>query len=844
MKDLICPLGRFLLQSVGERQKDRACSPEKVTIIRKPSAFFAEVTSDYLLASDISANIACDPLSRQRLLTVAGETKAGLLYSDYWMAAGNSLIPRLLTPYQPGSIRDDFHFGHSFLLSTAIIKNILKKYGSLPDDGFAAFYDLRLRITTDSAIIHLPEFLYTSSIKQTESNPEEKTEAHFNYVARENYLRQKRLEKVATDYLKRIGAHLPPRKAKAGIPNTTFATEASIIIPVLNRKKTIADALTSALSQKATFSYNIIVVDNHSTDGTGDILRKYAARHSCVHHLIPARRDLGIGGCWNEAIYSPFCGRYAVQLDSDDLYSTPQTLQKIVDTLHRGRYAMVVGAYTLVNEELKPIPPGLIDHREWTNSNGHNNLLRVNGLGAPRAFDTDVIRATAFPNVSYGEDYAIALRLSRHYKIGRIYESIYLCRRWADNTDAALSFEKQNRNNDYKDKLRTLEIAARQSINNTETSVKKPIPANQIGISHQYQCYNERTSELNPNPIQDSTFARKNEDGRKTDAVSLSSEPIFAEFPNGDHQTLPSLCRNLYKTQKKNWPALSSACRDLKKIQERELFCDGYQVVLQFNPGRALNSGAAVDQASIQKRPCFLCMKNRPFQQSGILYRKNYLILCNPAPIFPHHFTIAAQTHCPQEIPSSLDSLLQIAFDAAPDYAVFYNGPACGASAPDHLHFQLVPYHALPFLRFSQDRHSYQKISSSVCRLSDNSGRSMILMRSNKVDMLKDQFLRFLTSAGKVLHTSAEPPVNIICFYRKNNWQLMIFLRRKHRPDDYFAPGDKRIFVSPGAIDMAGVVITPLAMNYENLDSAAIGNIYREVSLKDETFHKIIKMLR
>jgi glycosyltransferase involved in cell wall biosynthesis len=234
---------------------------------------------------------------------------------------------------------------------------------------------------------------------------------------------------------------------------------------VLNRKKTIKDALKSALAQKTNFAFNIIVVDNHSTDNTTDIVKKLAARHPAIQHLIPRRRDLSIGGCWNEAIYSPCCGRFVVQLDSDDLYSSPHTLQNIVNVLAEGKYAMVVGSYTIVNEHLQKIPPGLIDHREWTKANGQNNALRINGMGAPRAFDTAVLRQIGFPNVGYGEDYAVALRMTREYKIGRIYQNLYLCRRWPDNTDAALSVEKQNHNDFYKDKLRTMEIAARQQQN-------------------------------------------------------------------------------------------------------------------------------------------------------------------------------------------------------------------------------------------------------------------------------------------------------------------------------------------------------------------------------------------
>jgi glycosyltransferase involved in cell wall biosynthesis len=274
------------------------------------------------------------------------------------------------------------------------------------------------------------------------------------------------MEVVFTDYLKNIGAYLPADclyKAK-GI-SEVFPVEASVIIPVRNRLKTIAEAITSALSQETDFAFNIIVVDNHSTDGTTTVVSDLANRYSTVNHFVPVRTDLGIGGCWNEALFSQACGRYAVQLDSDDLYNTSRTLQRIVHMLRRNNYAMVIGSYTIVDFNLNEIPPGLIDHREWTDENGHNNALRINGLGAPRAFDTITMRGIGFLNVSYGEDYAAALQLGRNHRIGRIFESLYLCRRWPGNTDASLSIEETNKNDTFKDKVRTVEIITRQKMN-------------------------------------------------------------------------------------------------------------------------------------------------------------------------------------------------------------------------------------------------------------------------------------------------------------------------------------------------------------------------------------------
>jgi len=288
----------------------------------------------------------------------------------------------------------------------------------------------------------------------------------FAYVDPRNKAAQKEMEIVFTNYLRKIGAYLPPRHFKE-VEKTPrfFPVEASVVIPVRNRKGTITEAVKSALSQRTDLPFNVIVVDNYSTDGTTVILSSLARKHPRLKHVVPKRTDLGIGGCWNEALRHKACGRYAVQLDSDDLYGSPHTLQKMVDMLRHGKYAMVIAAYTLVNRKLKEIPPGLINHREWTDENGHNNALRINGLGAPRAFDTGLMRRIKFLNVSYGEDYAAALRICREYRIGRIYESLYLCRRWSGNTDAALGIEERNRNDAFKDKIRTAEILARQKMN-------------------------------------------------------------------------------------------------------------------------------------------------------------------------------------------------------------------------------------------------------------------------------------------------------------------------------------------------------------------------------------------
>lgn len=421
-----------------------------------------DIRTDYLLFMAEGRYISVEPGALEKILKVAGTTQAGLIYTDFYDVAGRSRVPHPLNDYQLGSVRDDFDFGATMVFSVSALRKALTTYGPIPSVKHAGLYDLRLKVSIDHPVHHLGEPLY--SVMETDNSVG--TEGIFAYVDPRNVDSQKEMEVIFADYLKKIGAYVPSCRLKA-VDRTTqpFPVETSVIIPVRNRKRTVADAVQSALSQETDFPFNIIAVDNHSTDGTTAILSHLSGEYTALKHIVPERTDLAIGGCWNEALYSQVCGRYAVQLDSDDLYGSTHTLQRIVDMLRKGYYAMVIGSYTIVNFDLEEIPPGLIDHREWTDENGHNNALRVNGLGAPRAFDTQVIRHIGFLNVSYGEDYAVALRICREYRIGRIYESLYLCRRWSDNTDASLRIEETNRNNAFKDAVRTDEIMARKAIN-------------------------------------------------------------------------------------------------------------------------------------------------------------------------------------------------------------------------------------------------------------------------------------------------------------------------------------------------------------------------------------------
>jgi len=422
----------------------------------------SEIRTKYLLLFPGSERISLEPRALGRIAETAESTEAGIVYSDFYDGEETAKTLHPLNDYQAGSVRDDFDFGSVILFATGAVRNALEKYGPVPAVKAAGLYDLRLKVSGGHSVHHLREPLY-ARMGADEAAGDGKL---FAYVDPRHEGVQKEMEAVFTDHLKRIGAYLPPGSFRDVPPAPgPFPVEASVVIPVRNREQTIAEAVKSALAQETDFPFNILVVDNHSTDRTTSVLSDLAGRQSALRHLIPSRRDLGIGGCWNEALRHEACGRYAVQLDSDDLYSGARTLQKIVDQLRQGDQALVIGSYTLVDSRGREVPPGLIDHREWTDENGRNNALRINGLGAPRAFHTGLMRQIGFLNVSYGEDYAAALRLSREYRIGRIYESLYLCRRWSGNTDAALTVEAANRNDAFKDEIRTSEIRARQKMN-------------------------------------------------------------------------------------------------------------------------------------------------------------------------------------------------------------------------------------------------------------------------------------------------------------------------------------------------------------------------------------------
>jgi len=394
----------------------------------------------------------------ERMVQVAENTSAGMIYADHYQMKEGELSPFPVIDYQDGSLRDDFNFGSVMLYNTQNMGRAV--WDMTLEYQFAGLYELRLKVSQQNILFRIPEFLYT----EMETDTRKTGEKIFDYVDPKNRKVQIEMEKACTRHLKDLGAWLKPDFAKVKFTEADFPVEASVIIPVRNRIKTVEDAVRSVFSQKTSFAFNLIVVDNHSTDGTTELLQKLAQEDERLIHVIPKRNDLGIGGCWNEGVYHQQCGKFAIQLDSDDLYIDDNVLQKIVDAFYSQNCAMVVGSYQMVNFKLEEIPPGLIDHREWTPDNGRNNALRINGLGAPRAFYTPVIRNIRVPNVSYGEDYALALAISRQYQIGRIYDPLYLCRRWDDNTDASLDISKMNAHNTYKDRIRTIELLARKAL--------------------------------------------------------------------------------------------------------------------------------------------------------------------------------------------------------------------------------------------------------------------------------------------------------------------------------------------------------------------------------------------
>lgn len=729
--------------------------------------------ADYVMICTRHTTIGWGNNTLERFLRVADDTDAVMVYADHYKMVEGKMEKHPVIDYQSGSLRDDFDFGSLWCIKA----QALADYIAQPDREeyqFAALYDLRLYLSRVGEIFHLNEFLYSEAELDTRKSGEKQ----FDYVNPRNREVQIEMEKACTQHLGKVGALIDTtfyRQPDFG--EQDFEYEASVIIPVFNREKTVADAVKSALGQKANFKFNVIVVNNHSTDRTGEILDELKADN--LIQIVPERTDLGIGGCWNEAINSSFCGKFAVQLDSDDLYSSPKTLQKIVDAFYKQKAAMIIGSYRMCDFDLNTLPPGLIDHKEWTNENGCNNALRINGLGAPRAFFTPLVRQIQFPNTSYGEDYALGLAFSRRYRIGRIYDELYLCRRWGGNSDAALSVEKVNANNLYKDRLRTMELKARQHLLQGKADI-----------------------------MEDSSISR------------------------------------FFNRQLEVWTDARHRFRDLKHVETRQ-FSD--QLKLQWNPARIVSTGAKIDKKTLGERPCFLCDKNRPKEQMSKQIDEKFHLLVNPFPILPVHFTIPARKHQPQLIYKNYGEMHRF-ISLHSDLMVFYNGPKCGASAPDHLHFQAGTNGILPL------QTNWQRLSrnlTDIISLNDEEKISVvrdfivpafvIISKSAESD---EALFRRLYKAMPQRGDETEPMMNIISWRKGEEFISVVIPREKHRPEAYFAEGDAQFVVSPGALDMSGLIITPREEDFRKLTEEKALSLLQECGVSEEKMNAIIAKLK
>lgn len=729
--------------------------------------------ADYVMICTRHTTIGWGNNTLERFLRVADDTDAVMVYADHYKMVEGKMEKHPVIDYQSGSLRDDFDFGSLWCIKA----QALADYIAQPDREeyqFAALYDLRLYLSRVGEIFHLNEFLYSEAELDTRKSGEKQ----FDYVNPRNREVQIEMEKACTQHLGKVGALIDTtfyRQPDFG--EQEFEYEASVIIPVFNREKTVADAVKSALGQKANFKFNVIVVNNHSTDRTGEILDELKADN--LIQIVPERTDLGIGGCWNEAINSSFCGKFAVQLDSDDLYSSPKTLQKIVDAFYKQKAAMIIGSYRMCDFDLNTLPPGLIDHKEWTDENGCNNALRINGLGAPRAFFTPLVRQIQFPNTSYGEDYALGLAFSRRYRIGRIYDELYLCRRWGGNSDAALSVEKVNANNLYKDRLRTMELKARQHLLQGKADI-----------------------------MEDSSISR------------------------------------FFNRQLEVWTDARHRFRDLKHVETRQL---SDQLKLQWNPARIVSTGAKIDKKTLGERPCFLCDKNRPKEQMSKQIDEKFHLLVNPFPILPVHFTIPARKHQPQLIYKNYGEMHRF-ISLHSDLMVFYNGPKCGASAPDHLHFQAGTNGILPL------QTNWQRLSrnlTDIISLNDEEKISVvrdfivpafvIISKSAESD---EALFRRLYKAMPQRGDETEPMMNIISWRKGEEFISVVIPREKHRPEAYFAEGDAQFVVSPGALDMSGLIITPREEDFRKLTEEKALSLLQECGVSEEKMNAIIAKLK
>lgn len=751
--------------------------------------------ADYVIICTKTTPIKWGLYALERFLRTADDTGAVMIYSDHYSMVkdeslsqyGTSAVGKLekhpVIDYQEGSLRDDFDFGSLWLIKSQCLRDYAAQTDRV-DYLYAGLYDLRLYLSRVGEIFHLNEYLYTENELDTRKSGEKQ----FDYVNPRNREVQIEMERACTQHLEKVGALIDTSYYRLPDFNEQdFEYEASVVIPVFNREKTIADAVKSALSQKANFKFNVIVVNNHSTDKTGEILSRIAhemeekndKQAGRLIQIVPERRDLGIGGCWNVAINSDHCGKFAVQLDSDDLYSSPKTLQKIVDAFYKQKAAMMIGSYRMCDFDLNTLPPGLIDHKEWTEDNGCNNALRINGLGAPRAFFTPLVRQIQFPNTSYGEDYALGLAFSRRYRIGRIYDELYLCRRWGGNSDAALSIDRVNANNLYKDRLRTMELKARRQMLQGKADI-----------------------------MEDSSISR------------------------------------FFNRQLEKWDDARHRFRDLKHVETKKL---SEEVRLQFNPARIVSTGAKIDKKTLGERPCFLCDKNRPKEQMSQQIDERFHLLVNPFPILPVHFTIPARKHQPQAIYKNYGEMHRF-LSLHSELMVFYNGPKCGASAPDHLHFQAGTSGILPL------QANWQRLSRNLTDIiSLNDEEKIAVVRDfivpafviiSKSEESDETLFHRLYKSMPMRGDETEPMMNIIAWRKEDEYISVVIPREKHRPEAYFAEGDAQVMVSPGALDMSGLIITPREEDFHKLTEESATTILQECGISTEKMNSIVTKLK
>jgi glycosyltransferase involved in cell wall biosynthesis len=705
----------------------------------------------------------------ERLTDFLEDERTGMAYADHAdISADGQLTPHPVIDYQLGSVRNDFDFGPLTVWSSKLLLGAM--FQGLINSPYTFFYEARLYLSLTYRITAVHESLYTVGQLDTRASGEKQ----FDYVnpnAREAQVAYeeafRRFAETGFDAAISRDIFRHPK-----FDEEPFPCEASVIIPVRNRVRTIADAINSALAQHTSFKYNIIVVDNHSTDGTSEVLGQYADNPQVIH-LIPERTDLGIGGCWDLAIRHEACGQFAVQLDSDDLYSSPSTLQQIIDKFRQEGCGMVVGSYQLTDFNLRPLPPGVIDHREWTPENGHNNLLRVNGIGAPRAFFTPLLREIGVPNVSYGEDYALALAFSRQYPVGRIFDVLYLCRRWEGNSDAALHIEQINRHNQYKDLIRTREIRIRR---------------------HLRQYYEK--------------------DGARSEFIGKQLE---------------------------EWPLAAENYRNLHHQQWRRIPMPSQTWEICFNPARARSTRADVSAQGIEARPCFLCAAHRPEEQSVMPTQGNdhqYEICLNPYPILPEHLTLIHREHRPQQFDGEVYEAMKHYARSLADYLIFYNGPQCGASAPDHLHLQGVKKEDVPLTRHMEEmvRRCHEVAMLYPRSDAENFARLYLNLEAYPCPLFIMRSSTGYTGSllAEATARSLGQMMNVMV-WRKDDVLYTVFIPRSaHRPACYFAPEAEAIHVSPGTLDMAGVMVATDEPTFNRLSIQTVEDIIREVGLTTE----------